>query len=334
MDPGYQPIGTSGFLGYYSGVLGAQSVLIETLKMLKLTLKVKVEGGNRTPAEAGYATAEEAKKWYSATGVQHVQLDASAHVGFYFTHWSGDGVAYPTALSGGPAIDSPMPLDNPDEPVTIPRIWIAMGGGAGAKQAGEGNGGDREVEANVKPKAALVINGGGTVGETIAQGPLEDLGYEVTPGDQPVKDGTEGLLAAVDTHHIFVFYGHDGPDDSIRIAYDLGITYPGLLSPADVKSTKPHPPYLLVLMLACGMSEDEAEAWRDAFDADCIIGFSGQVNEGWVDNFEEKFWEEVENGNNGEGAWAAAAAGTAWIYAEPFGEVSLIVKGNVKLKKD
>src|SRR5690606_10167389 len=72
----------------------------------QLRLEVEVVDGNGTPAEAGHITATRcdaqgnslspnAPKFFSNFGVEYVALDATAHIGYYFTHWEGDGVAYP-----------------------------------------------------------------------------------------------------------------------------------------------------------------------------------------------------------------------------------------------
>src|SRR5690606_2212071 len=128
--------------------------------------------------------------YYSNYGTEHVNLTAHPHIGYYFTGWSGLGVAYLEDHHGDPDFENPVPLDSPQNPINDTSIWIAMGeeeDGGGAKAAGVEESSGREIEAEFKPEAAIVINGGGTIGSTSASGPLQNLGFDVTTGQQPMK---------------------------------------------------------------------------------------------------------------------------------------------------
>jgi hypothetical protein len=146
-EPGYELASAewdeSGPAGRHSSATGSRSVDYEMELMLRLEIEVRVDGGGNTPADAGYGTVEIAKAWYSRRATEYVQLQANAHCGFSFSHWSGDGDAYPDNGHDQPSLGNPMSLSNPDVPVTENPVWLAVDK-------------DRTITAHFREKATVV----------------------------------------------------------------------------------------------------------------------------------------------------------------------------------
>jgi hypothetical protein len=308
--PGYQLGGWNGNFTY-SSLSGAASGAAAGVEMLTLVPEVVVDGGGGTPAEAGHIIGETAKKYYSPLGTEYVELEVAAHVGFYFTHWSGQGVAFieDTHEHGQPDLSNPLPLDDPEAPVTDTLIWVAMegsaGGGGGANAQGSGGGmaadAVREVRAVIAPGQALLVEGGHTSTSQGAQSGLEAMNYVVTTMDRPEK---AELLAAIRGYQVFVFSGHGGSSCD-TLAIDCCITDPdsdllipkSIIKSADVEGTGPYD-YRLVFLNCCHQAGSPgcaaAGAWQQAFSADCVIAWYGSVKAGLANKYSGYFWQELQ----------------------------------------
>ncbi|MCL4216911.1 MAG: hypothetical protein KJ052_07905 [Candidatus Hydrogenedentes bacterium] len=143
------PVGNPPKLAY-SRDTGARSAKAEFLRMLDLVTKVDVLDGSATPAQAGYVVASDARKYYSALDTTYVQLNAAAHPGYCFSHWSGKGVAY-LDDDDEPDLQYPLPLDDPNIVVASSMIWIEMYNNL------DGGGGGCEAEAHMDQSKGIKI---------------------------------------------------------------------------------------------------------------------------------------------------------------------------------
>ncbi|HOZ50132.1 MAG TPA: hypothetical protein PK468_26290, partial [Candidatus Hydrogenedentes bacterium] len=188
---------------------------------------------------------------------------------------------------------------------------------------------DYTVTAEFGPDAAdfgadaLIVWGGLiTSGASQAQSTLTALGYKCTYREEP---GTAGALNLIPCHDIFVFQGHSNglrlivgcPGATLKDdgQYSYWTFMLQKLYPDDVASVLNNP-YRFVYLHACNPEGVPAlEAWRDAFQAEALVGWINPASEGEGEGegeegvdfgllmaFDEAFWEYVQEG---WGTWDA-----------------------------
>lgn len=139
---------------------------------------------------------------------------------------------------------------------------------------------------------AMVREGGGTFFGT-------DVGYYLPQRNYTVTFVPTGTLDAINQeialNSVFVFNGHGNSSD-IAIDYNTST----FMSPNDIEYAQN---YKLVFLNSCSScASNYGEAWKDAFDATSVVGWSDLVGDWSADEFDDYFWYYVCIGNQYTGA--------------------------------
>ncbi len=139
---------------------------------------------------------------------------------------------------------------------------------------------------------AMVREGGGTFFGT-------DVGYYLPQRNYTVTYVTTGTIAAVNSeialNKVFVFNGHGNSSD-ITIDYNNSV----FMSYTDVSGAEN---YKLVFLNSCSScANSNGDAWKSAFRATSVVGWSDLVSDWAADEFDDYFWYYVCIGNQYTGA--------------------------------
>ncbi len=278
----------------------AHGTLVE---MPQLTWDMKSMDGSATQAEMGYVQVSPAKAYYPAatpynqggfegTG-QLVKLTAETHCGYEFVRWTGKGDVY----NSNGLIRTDISLSAAIENVSLWADEIDLY----IKMAENNNPRWEPTDRNLtavyrKKRKALCVEGARDWLDRLGGNPtsaaaLRDLGYAVTELKEPFPDE---VCTEVVHNQVFTFWGH-GPEYgsgtiTLRGEGDNEITQSAL----DLEVCCGTSSYKLVLLSSC--RSGGTDYWKDAFNAESVIGWSTKVNFGRLDKWEKKFWSYVSDG--------------------------------------
>ncbi|MBW7864213.1 MAG: hypothetical protein H3C30_07355 [Candidatus Hydrogenedentes bacterium] len=149
-----------------------------------------------------------------------------------------------------------------------------------------------KVKAIFTKISGLVVEGG-VPNKSVADEELSAHGYEVTTLNQPSKND---LYDKLPKHNVFCFNGHGnvGFIDLYPNASPAIIIRPVDISDHNKYSgTSTAHPYWLVFLNSCYSGN---QAWKDAFNATCYVGWNGAVKERKASAFDKAFWGYVVSG--------------------------------------